>query len=72
MEKTGDITVKEVLKELGGWPVLEGENWEEWSISWEEQLARVMNKTGINAVILELSVSHDPRNSSKSLIEVIF
>lgn len=29
-----------------------------------------MNKTGVNAIIMELAVSHDPQNSSKSIIEV--
>lgn len=29
-----------------------------------------MNRTGVNAVILELAVTHDPTNSSKSIIEL--
>lgn len=50
--------------------MLEGYHWKSWNHSWEKQLARIMNKTGVNAVILELAVSHDPLNSSKSIIEV--
>ena len=47
-----------------------GDNWQQWNYTWEEQLARVLNKTGVNAVILEMSVTHDPANSSRSVIEV--
>ncbi|KJH49130.1 hypothetical protein DICVIV_04760 [Dictyocaulus viviparus] len=46
-----------------------GKKWKEWDYSWEEQLALVMNRTGVNAVILELAVTHDPANSSYSIIE---
>ncbi|KAK6058367.1 hypothetical protein COOONC_04060, partial [Cooperia oncophora] len=47
-----------------------GSNWREWDYSWEQQLALLMNRTGVNAVILELAVTHDPANSSNSVIEL--
>ncbi|CAI4227087.1 unnamed protein product [Auanema sp. JU1783] len=70
LEQTGSKAVLEVLDWVGGWPTLQHNNWTEWNYSWEEQLAIVMNKTGVNAVILELAVTHDPSNSSKSVIEL--
>ncbi|KAJ1366405.1 Neprilysin-21 [Parelaphostrongylus tenuis] len=70
LENTGLTAIKEILDWVGGWPTLKGSNWKEWHYSWEEQLAIVMNRTGVNAVILELAVTHDPANSSHSVIEI--
>ncbi|MFH4977586.1 hypothetical protein AB6A40_004295 [Gnathostoma spinigerum] len=70
IDKTGLSAMRKLLSETGGWPVLEGAQWKEWNSSWEKQLAVIMNQTGVNAVILELAVSHDPMNSSRSIIEL--
>uniref|UniRef100_A0A1I8F0B1 Peptidase family M13 containing protein n=1 Tax=Wuchereria bancrofti TaxID=6293 RepID=A0A1I8F0B1_WUCBA len=70
LEATGASSMRKLLRDLGGWPVLEGRNWKPWDNSWEKQLAHIMNRTGVNAIILELAVSHDPLNSSKFIIEV--
>ena len=34
IEATGLGPLKDMLKEMGGWPVLEGEAWDEESFSW--------------------------------------
>ena len=34
IEATGLGPLKDMLKEMGGWPVLEGESWDEESFSW--------------------------------------
>ncbi|VDO28865.1 unnamed protein product [Onchocerca flexuosa] len=70
LEVTGASSMRKLLRDLGGWPVLDGDTWKPWNNSWEKQLAFVMNKTGVNAIILELAVSHDPLNSSRFIIEV--
>ncbi|EPB69271.1 hypothetical protein ANCCEY_11633 [Ancylostoma ceylanicum] len=70
LERTGLTAIKEIVDWVGGWPTLQGHHWKEWNYSWEEQLALVMNRTGVNAVILELAVTHDPANSSNSVIEL--
>uniref|UniRef100_A0A1I7XPG6 Peptidase_M13 domain-containing protein n=1 Tax=Heterorhabditis bacteriophora TaxID=37862 RepID=A0A1I7XPG6_HETBA len=70
LERSGFRAIKEIVDWIGGWPTLQGGSWKEWNHTWEEQLAIVMNKTGVNAVILELAVTHDPSNSSKSVIEL--
>ncbi|VDM80869.1 unnamed protein product [Strongylus vulgaris] len=48
LERTGLIAVKEIVNRVGGWPVLEGSNWKEWDYTWEEQLARVLNRSGLD------------------------
>lgn len=70
LEATGASSMRKLLRDLGGWPVLDGLTWKPWSNSWEKQLAHIMNRTGVNAIILELAVSHDPLNSSRFIIEV--
>ncbi|ULT91529.1 hypothetical protein L3Y34_009258 [Caenorhabditis briggsae] len=70
LESTGVEAMRDIAKRIGGWPTLEGDKWQEWSHSLEEQLALVLNLTGVNAVILEMAVTHDPSNSSRSVIEL--
>ncbi|VDK42045.1 unnamed protein product [Anisakis simplex] len=70
LERNGVSAIRKLLRDLDGWPVLDGDDWREWSHSWEKQLAIVLNRTGVNAVIVELAVSHDPDNSSRSIIEL--
>ena len=36
IEKIGLQPLKDMLKELGGWPVLEGDSWDEENFSWIE------------------------------------
>ncbi|CAD6193486.1 unnamed protein product [Caenorhabditis auriculariae] len=70
LERNGLQAMKEIVDRIGGWPTLQGDSWKEWRHSWEEQLALVLNRTGVNAVILEMAVTHDPSNSTKSVIEL--
>lgn len=70
LERTGIQAMKEIAGRVGGWPTLEGDSWTEWNETWEEQLGYVLNRTGVNAVILEMAVTHDPANSTKSIIEL--
>ena len=68
--ENGKPALRSLLRKIGGWPVLEGRNWHEFEMSWEEYVAVVLNKTGVTAIIFELTVSHDPNNSSKTVLEL--
>ncbi|VDM96982.1 unnamed protein product [Thelazia callipaeda] len=70
LKATGVSSVRKLFQDLGGWPVLEGQTWRPWNHTWGKQLAIITNKTGINAILLELAVTHDPSNSSKCVIEI--
>lgn len=47
-----------------------GSSWKEWDHGWEKQLGLLVSEMGVNAVVLEMTVSHDPANSSQHVIEV--
>lgn len=68
--RSGKDAILALLAQVGGWPVLEAGNWTEPEDTWEEYIAEVLNKTGVSAVLLELTISHDPNNSSKTSIEL--
>ncbi|KAI6189997.1 hypothetical protein M3Y97_00069000 [Aphelenchoides bicaudatus] len=58
-----------LLDRVGGWPLLQ-EEWAEFNGRWEQQLSRVVNKTGITSILMDLSVGFDPENSSRTIIEL--
>lgn len=59
-----------MLKEFGGWPVLEGDNWHE--IHWVE-IIKMFRQTGIDvSTIFSLVVATDERNSTKRVLVVSF
>ncbi|KAK0411239.1 hypothetical protein QR680_005556 [Steinernema hermaphroditum] len=70
LEETGAAAFRALLRRVGGWPVLEGTRWKEWEHGWEPQLALLFNRTGINAVVLEVAVSHHPSDSNLTIIEL--
>ena len=66
----GKPSIRSLLRKIGGWPILEGKNWLEFDFGWEEYTAIVLNRTGVTAILFELTVSHDPNNSSKTVLEM--
>lgn len=70
LTKTGVANVLKYIDELGGWPVLEGADWDSGNFSWEKALGQLLNKTGANSIIIETSINHDQKNSSYSVLEV--
>lgn len=67
----GRPSIINLLNTIGGWPVLVNDSaWQEFPYGWEVLTAEVLNKTGVTAILFELTVSHDPNNSSRTVIEV--
>ncbi|KAI6186450.1 putative zinc metalloproteinase [Aphelenchoides besseyi] len=68
--RDGILALNKLLGELGDWPLLNGNEWKEFSEKWEEFLFRVINKTAVTSIILEISVGHNPKNSTETVIEI--
>ncbi|XP_035210704.1 neprilysin-2-like isoform X2 [Stegodyphus dumicola] len=68
IEKTDSEPLKKALRNLGGWPVTEGENWDEASFDWIDTLIR-LRKMGYNFnSLMYLLVSEDYRNNTAHII----
>ncbi|XP_078040555.1 M13 family metallopeptidase neprilysin 2 isoform X2 [Augochlora pura] len=70
IEKRGLQPLLNILKKLGGWPLLEGENWNETEFDWKESVYR-FRKTGysINCFI-DFSIGVDLKNSTRRIIDL--
>ncbi|XP_076320218.1 neprilysin-2-like [Tachypleus tridentatus] len=62
--------LKKVLREMGGWPVVEGNGWNENSFDWLETLIRFRRHGYSNDILVDLCVITDYRNNSKHIIEL--
>lgn len=59
-----------LLKKLGGWPVLEGDNWDAGSFSWLQSVYK-FREVGFSVdYFLDFSVTTDLKNSTKRTIDV--
>ncbi|KAF6197918.1 hypothetical protein GE061_007661 [Apolygus lucorum] len=70
IEEVGAEPVKQLLKAMGGWPVIEGDSWDVGSFSW---LNTVYNfrKEGFSVdYLIDFAVSTDSRNNSVRVIEL--
>ena len=64
----GDEYLIEVLKSLGGWPVIE-KSWKAPKLSKEQLFGRLRGEYS-ESVIIELFVGADDKNSSVNIIQV--
>lgn len=70
IEKSGNEPVLQVLKELGGWPVLDGESWNVDRFDWLDTLERFRKAGFSHDIIIDLSVTPDYRNNTRHVIDV--
>lgn len=70
IEENGKKILTNLLKELGGWPVVEGNSWKDTNFTWTDLLIK-FRKLGLGTTYFtEMSVDPDPKNSSKYIIQV--
>lgn len=70
IEGRGLSPLIEILNELGGWPVLEGDTWIEDAFDWTEMLKKFRHMGFNTQTIFSLYLETDLRNSSKRVLYV--
>lgn len=66
----GLTTIKAILKNLGGWPALDGAKWDEGSFDWRQSVYK-FRKAGYSVdYFIDFSVGIDVKNSTKRIIDV--
>ncbi|KAJ8929212.1 hypothetical protein NQ314_018091 [Rhamnusium bicolor] len=70
IESEGLETIHAILKELGGWPVLDGAKWSEANFDWRQSVYR-FRKVGYSVdYFIDFSVGVDVKNSTKRIIDL--
>ena len=70
IKEQGLTPIRSYLRKLGGWPVVEGEDWLEEKWSWQK-VALALEKQGFPAnQLFEIYIDSDMRNSSRRTIIV--
>lgn len=70
IRKIGDQPLRDILKSLGGWPVIES-NWKIPNVSVEKLMGRLRGEYS-EPVLIELYVGADDKNSSMNILQVSF
>lgn len=63
-------TIKEVIRDLGGWPVVEGPSWNDRNFDWIQATYRLRQYGYPFSVFLGLTVTVHPHNVSKYILKV--
>lgn len=70
IESDGMKNINQILKELGGWPLLEGSNWNDGEFDWRQSVYK-FRKVGYSVdYFMDFSVGVDVKNSTKRIIDV--
>jgi membrane metallo-endopeptidase-like protein 1 len=67
IEERGDVPLRDLLRDLGGWPVLDP-NWDETAFDPTEVMAKL--RLYNNRVLINQWVSSDDKNSGVNIIQV--
>ena len=70
IEEAGLEPLKKMLKEMGGWPVLEGEGWDEESFNWIETVYTFRQHGYSTDYLIDFSIVTDSKNSSWRVIDI--
>lgn len=70
IEADGLTTINAILKNLGGWPALDGAKWDEGSFDWRQSVYK-FRKAGYSVdYFIDFSVGIDVKNSTKRIIDL--
>jgi predicted metalloendopeptidase len=70
IEENAANHVKDIMKKLGGWPLLEGDKWTGTGFTWY-QLAEKANRLGFDTdKLLTITISTDDQDSTRRLIKL--
>lgn len=70
IEERGLDHVKILLKKLGGWPVLEGTEWNVGEFTWLQSVYKFRDAGFSVDYFIDFSVTTDLKNSTKRTIDV--
>lgn len=70
IEKQGLGPIKEMLKSLGGWPVLEGDKWNEGEFTWKDSVYKFRTAGYSVDYFIDFSISTDLKNTTTRAIDV--
>lgn len=70
IEDRGMKPLADLLKELGGWPVVEGDSWSEDDFNWIETVKKFRRMGLETQSIFSLYIDTDLRNSSRRILYV--
>ncbi|CAH2034230.1 unnamed protein product, partial [Iphiclides podalirius] len=70
IEARGVTPLLDMLRRLGGWPVLDGDTWDERSFSWVESVYKFRSAGYSVDYFLDFSISVDVKNSTKRIIDL--
>ncbi|XP_045542231.1 neprilysin-2 isoform X1 [Papilio machaon] len=70
IEARGVKPLLDIMKRFGGWPVLEGDNWNEHAFAWDDSVYRFRTAGYSVDYFLDFSISVDVKNSTKRIIDL--
>merc|ERR1711990_654266 len=70
IEEIGLQPLKDKLKSMGGWPVLEGGDWKEDDFSWIETTYKFRENSYSTDLLIDFSIGTDIKNSSWRVIDI--
>lgn len=70
IERSGNVPLSSLLTDLGGWPVLEGDSWNDSNFTWLDTLIAFRKHGFSHDLFMDLSVTPDFRNNTQHVIDL--
>ena len=70
IEERGLAPLKSVLKRMGGWPLLEGNSWDQDAFKWYDMVYRFRDMGYSADYLVDFSVTTDLKNSSWRVLDL--
>ncbi|XP_045472319.1 neprilysin-2-like isoform X1 [Harmonia axyridis] len=70
IEKEGLTTIFKIFKNLGGWPVLEGDMWNDGDFDWRKAVYKFRRNGYSVDYLIDFSVGIDLKNSTRRIIDL--
>ncbi|XP_046670651.1 neprilysin-2 isoform X2 [Homalodisca vitripennis] len=70
IEAAGLDHIKEIVKRMGGWPVLEGDLWDEGSFTWKDTTYKFKDEGFSIDYLIDFSITTDYKNSTIRVIDL--